>query len=281
MATRARHLVVGCAVAVLLVGGLGLTVAIPSSVDQQTDSPDSGLEPAFTDAYEVESSVTLSEAGVDEPYQLEGGFGVADGAVRERAHHDTVEDRRIVDRYVDLERDWETARLATDDADLLAAWVDAQPESDVVDRFEEDGDHVLLVASETTADADERAEAFYGESTLDTVLAYPAYERTAETTVAGRDAVRYEPRDGWYEVLDGTQPFREYRVSDAEGELVVDAETGTLLAADLSFRVVGAGSYAGYVVERASSGDVLSVDVEYSFDDGGTVERPDWATDPD
>lgn len=100
-------------------------------------------------------------------------------------------------------------------------------------------------------------------------LSVAAYETDGSGSSA---ATVYEPRSGWYE---GTE---SYRLTGAAGEVRVDAETGAVRSADVSWdRTTPAGTYAEYVLARATSDDPTTYRVTFELDPGDAdLERPPW-----
>lgn len=84
---------------------------------------------------------------------------------------------------------------------------------------------------------------------VQSVLETLHYERAGTTTAAGREAVRYVPTTGWVVWDAGVGDGEETRyVRAASGQVLVDAETGALLAADVEVAVVEADTWAEALV---------------------------------
>jgi hypothetical protein len=98
------------------------------------------------------------------------------------------------------------------------------------------------------------------------------YERQGTTTYRGRDAVRYVPTDGWVTFSSSSSPRRDStnrsrHVSDASGEVLVDADTGRLLYADVDAESVRGRTWAAVVTDES-----VRTSVTYSVATG--VDRP-------
>ena len=91
------------------------------------------------------------------------------------------------------------------------------------------------------------------------------YERAGTTTYQGRNVVRYEPKTGWVGTESG---HPQARVTAASGEVLVDAETGTLLYADVDATLTPARTWGEFIF-----GSELDVSVQYWIETG--VDRPD------
>ncbi len=177
------------------------------------------------------------------------------------------------------------------------------PEADIYERTEGDKEHIDDIRERVLDDDDEEVVE-NGTKTLITVTnaTVPDRDGTGEVVVEDlmedtlgsasffvnslysteyeraekRDGVRvYEPQSGWREGRN------LYRISDTSGEVRVDAETGTLLSADVSVSLTDAGSYAEYLAVRVLADDeVETMETEYEFNGGDAdPEPPDWFDD--
>ena len=273
-----------------LVGGillmLVLSFAYPFTLDERAEVPGQQAEPALIDSHEIEEEIVVHQRDGVLNSELHRQLVVDGDDVVERNRHDTTEDGEVVtiqrtERYSDTDAEWTTARWElkeAEGAERVEMWVEDDEEEEIVDQYIEDQKHVLVVAGEESGNVDERTSDFYHSDAGLWNRHHPNYEQHGEATFEGRDVVVYEPQDGWYPSF-GTLP--EYRVIDSEGELYVDAETGTLLYADLSYTVVEASNYAEYFLEQWEEEDVLEIEIRYEFSDDGEVEQPEWADEPD
>jgi hypothetical protein len=81
-------------------------------------------------------------------------------------------------------------------------------------------------------------------------LARLAYERRGTETYDGREVVRYVPTRGWTtRDLDPMDGLVTFRVRRATGHVLVDAETGAIVFADVGATVVPAESWADVLTE--------------------------------
>ncbi len=102
-----------------------------------------------------------------------------------------------------------------------------------------------------------------------TPLSILPYERAGTTTYQGRDVVRYVPGTGWVGSDSGTP---EARIHSASGEILVDAETGSLLYADVDATYVPARTWGEALFESD-----VDLSVEYRVEtDADRPEAPPW-----
>ena len=97
----------------------------------------------------------------------------------------------------------------------------------------------------------------------------------AQTDTDTVEISQFKPQNGWYGESNG------YRVTNATGELRVDAETNTVESASVSWDVTEpAGSYAEYVLTRSTSSDPTAHEISFEFQtDDPKTDRPQWVPD--
>lgn len=98
------------------------------------------------------------------------------------------------------------------------------------------------------------------------------YEPTGD---ASPDRIRYEPQAGWYGDTDG------YRITNANGDIRVDASANTVESASVSWDVTEpADSYAQYVATSLSSSDPTTHEISFELQrDQPEVTQPSWSPD--
>ncbi len=111
------------------------------------------------------------------------------------------------------------------------------------------------------------------DNLLTSVLSMLPYERDGTVTYAGRDVVRYEPTTGWTARKPNPDVDPQtYRVRSASGEVLVDAETGALLYADVDATIVPAETWSDVLTEPD-----LNLHIEYRVETGvNRPRRPPW-----
>ncbi|WP_255171392.1 hypothetical protein [Natrononativus amylolyticus] len=78
----------------------------------------------------------------------------------------------------------------------------------------------------------------------------------------------YEPQDAW---RDGSRP---YRLTNTGGEVHIDAETGEILAVDITYGMTRAETYADF---HLNDNETVTIEITYALDaDGGDADEPAW-----
>lgn len=114
------------------------------------------------------------------------------------------------------------------------------------------------------------------EALLAATLSHPGYERTGTTTDAGTEVVVYSATAGWYEP-EGAQRGDGFRVIDADGEIHVEPDTGTLYYADVQYTAVRAGTWGEYLHERYVADRAVRTGITYEYEPGPVdATEPDW-----
>jgi len=144
---------------------------------------------------------------------------------------------------------------------------ESETETLVVDE-QDDGDaRFLVVEQEQPGESDGTIE--NAETILHTSLqAFSAFERTTDS--AGNTHV-YEPQTGWY---SHSERLPEFRVTDASGQVRVEAGTTSVESADVSVQYTVASSYLEYYWDP---GETWSVETTIEVEDPPTsIEEPEW-----
>lgn len=103
-------------------------------------------------------------------------------------------------------------------------------------------------------------------------LAPLPYERGGTTTYEGIEVVRYVPQSGWARWEVGPDRFETYRVRAVEGEVLLSAEEGALLYADVEATLVRGDTWGD-----ALAGEGARFAVEYRVEPGAErPEAPPW-----
>ncbi len=176
-------------------------------------------------------------------------------------------------RYTDREESLSATRSWIDSAETYERWREDAAENETV-RETEDG-FVRIDPDDGVQPVDEQFDAF---SVMGTghLLSDLSFEHRGEKTTGERTVEMYEPEGGWYERIVSGYVVEEYRVSDAEGGLHLDAETGALVFAELEYTTVDASNHAEYLAERWDGDDVVTVELVYEVREDADVQRPDW-----
>ncbi|PSP79347.1 hypothetical protein BRC81_05000 [Halobacteriales archaeon QS_1_68_20] len=262
--TRGRATVVAV-VAVLLVGtaaAWGLFVYDPAPTDPQRpaflSAPDEPL-PAPTESGPYQVTATMQSNYPDSDRVLRTKVYYPDGSpvVKETTLRDG--DGSVVKETTYRRGDREFVMATVDSPSAF----DRQVASDEVVQADPASLTYYEVDQETGPAADiEPGQALQGLYLL-------RYEERGKTTYQGTQVVRYEAVDGWTTsaaIGDGEDAQSVY-VRQARGEVLVDADTGAILKADVSGSVIKADKWADVMVE-----DSYSVTVTYEVDT--SVEPP-------
>jgi len=103
-------------------------------------------------------------------------------------------------------------------------------------------------------------------------LAPLPYDRAGTTTYEGVEVVRYVPRPGWARWEVGPGEFETYRVRAVEGEVLLAAEDGALLYADVAATLVRGDTWGAVL-----GNDGARFAVEYRVEPGAErPEAPPW-----
>ena len=237
------------------------------------DLPGEGIPPDFADAYEIEESIAVD--GEDEPFTTT--FAVDGDRLLEEGSWFGDTDFAS---YYRLDENWVATRETTTDAELFEGWNDTTDEDEVVDRDESGGTYTLVTASETNTSVAERFDIFYTQIGAGYVLSNLNYDDTGQTTYEGRTVDVLEPRAGVYDRHPDHDTGWSYVVTDAAGELYVDADTGATLYADVSYTIVHASSLWEYAAALAEE-EVTTFDVSYAFREIDGIDRPEWVEEPE
>lgn len=125
-------------------------------------------------------------------------------------------------------------------------------------------------------------------------LWYPDYEQVGTDTVGDRAVDVYEPRQGWMRGESSSGDTTTYRITDADGTLLVDSDTGTVVGADVSYGyTASAETYYDYVQTRyfedpthelsTLPAEVIpesghsEIEIEVKTEETGEITRPEWA----
>ncbi|MFC7214650.1 hypothetical protein ACFQO4_11255 [Saliphagus sp. GCM10025334] len=244
-----RTLAVGIAVGVLLVVGTLTALALHPVSPTDHETP---FAPADPEAYEASGTILLD----GETYVDYEGAVAADGTAYFRARSDDGYVRELYEEdgvvYARLEAADETR---IDEFEQVVG-------GEVVSQEKADGLTVAIIRAE---DPNRAVETFLTEwnGVVADTSQFPAYER-----VDDGDGGVYEPRGGW---IDSS---RDYRITGASGELVVDSEAGGVTRIDIAFERTFAGSSLAYLRNRE---DAVEYEIEYELRSGDTaVEPPEW-----
>ena len=173
------------------------------------------------------------------------------------------------------------------DAQFLEAQAVSDDDRTLVDEYETDDGMVLVVVDE---DATDLADQIPGSASVITqqfhALGYDqvddlAGDSTGDSTGDSADGVDeeqaddrhvYEPSDDWYEMSDS------YRITDATGQVEVDADTYAVTSADVSWEMTTeVGTYAEYRLHTWFGPDPETHEVSYELEPGEPeIERPEW-----
>ena len=239
--------------------------------------PGEGIPPDFADAYEIEEMITVE--GEDEPFTttfvvdgdrvLEDGSWFADTAFTS---------------YYRTDEDWVATRQTTTDAEIYEDWNDSRDEDEIVDREEGaghdgDGTYTLVTARETETTVEERFEFFYAEIGAGYVLSNLNYDERGQTTYEGRTVDVLEPRAGVYDRHPDFDTDWTHVVTEADGELYLDADTGATLYADVTYTIIDASSLWEYAAALAED-DETTIEVSYAVSEIDGIDRPEWVEEP-
>ncbi|WP_254864120.1 hypothetical protein [Halovivax gelatinilyticus] len=276
---RRRIAIVGAG-CLLVVGAVtGLLLAYPFSTvthDPYESEFDTSALPSDDDSFAIDETIRIYEDG-DFALELETGFAVDGEHVSLETEWDVADETTRTVRYTDLDGEWDATRSWTDSADTYEGWLEHAGENETIEPV--DDGYVSLDTSTDPSSIEDQFESTWFVGT-DPLLSQLSFERVDETAIGDRSVDVFEPETGWYErVVSGTT-VDEYRVTDAEGAVYADAETGALVSVEVTFSVVDASNYAAYVYERLDGGDSYTAELSYAVTDEATVERPAWADEP-
>lgn len=265
---------------VLLIGSVGLLVYPFSTVthDPYENELGAGTPPSNDSSFGIEEEIRISADG-DRSVELQSRFAVdGEEILYETDATDGDGTTITTSRYTDLEAEWRATRSWTDSADTYEGWLERAGENETIEA-DEDGYTRLA----TGADPPSIEAQFEGLSTLGTepLLSKLAFEFVGEETVDGQTVAVYEPKNGWYERVVGGETVERYRVTDADGQVHLDGETGALVAAQVSATLSDASNYAEYFAARWRGDDSRSIELTYDVHEDASVERPDWAAPPE
>lgn len=155
---------------------------------------------------------------------------------------------------------------SSEHAEALREAVADDPDRELL-RQGRDGDRMTLVVAKNDSTA---AEPVSGTASVFVRSLFVAGYEAAGTGSPG--VTVYEPRDGWYR---GTRP---YRITAASGEVRVDADTGAVRTANVSWDVTKpAGTYARYVLVSLAGDGQTTRRITVEFRPGEPeIERPTW-----
>lgn len=144
-----------------------------------------------------------------------------------------------------------------------------EEEYDVLERAASDGLHTVHTKrTEPASLVDEYVSPRNGFVVSAAIR--PDYDRVDTETSDGEVIYVYEPRESWNIDDYGNG----VRITNADGEARVDADTGELHAIDVSYDVTEASSYGEYYLERGETG---TISVTYEYEAGEVdVDRPEW-----
>lgn len=256
MVTR-RAAVVAIAAVVAAVGlAVGAAVFYPISYDDTNTTADDHFTFEPGDEYRVTGEMEIN----DERFIDYEATVAADGE-----RHTVMEgDTGMTETYrPDSDSDVYLLRVFTDDeaAERARERLEDSSRRVLVDEERNGEETRFFVVDKHARDADVDRQVSLFLNGLWAV----GYER-----VEDGDTNVYEPETGWY---DSTSP---YRVTDASGHVIVDADTYSVMAAAVDIEMVEAGSYAEYLQHRDES-ETLSVTLE--VEPGADVDEPAWVED--
>jgi len=254
----------------LVVGGVWLAPAYPSSYDEPTTIVDKDAPPEFTDSYTIKSEVSID--GYDHPTFVNQTFIVDDQATAHRAHSRHLGPESNYSIYTNSSKELSASRITRKIDDFgTGDW----PEETTV-RNETVGDKQIVITAEpgNRSIAEQYAEDV--SFPTDEYLGFVDYDQRGQETYAGRTVTVYEPTDGWYEPSNSDLLAREYRILDAEGSVYLEEETNALLYADVSYTIVVASDYREYLYQRLTGEEVLEHELSWEFTDEGGVKEPEW-----
>lgn len=258
MDTDPRRLVLAAAVVALLIAAsIGLAFALPLDATDRTTPFETTAGTDATAPYTETAAVHIG--GVD-------FFDYSYATTADGAEHLVLEvdgGDHYEERYSPANSSVTHARISVvdaEEADRLATDSDGE----VVDRYQADGRHVVVVEGKEISPPAEVADAWRH-------IVWSTAFRTDYEPVGVTDGFDvYEARDAWH-LSDS--PGRDVRLSRTNGEIVVD-DDGQLHGADVSYRVTPAKSYAHYHLNR---NDGEPVTVAYDFDtEDVEIGAPDW-----
>ncbi len=265
---RGRTTVVVVVVVMLVatVAAWGLFVYDPVPADPQ--------RPAF-----LASDESLPAPTEAEPYQVtatvQSNYPENDRVVRTKVYYPdeapVVKDTRL------SSGDGPVVRRTTyrhGDREFVMATVDS---SSAFDRQADAGnvvraDPTALTYYEVEQETDSAADIEPGPALQSLYLL--RYEERGEATYRGTEVVRYGAVDGWTSgrTFDEGEGAQSVYVRQASGEVLVDAETGTILKADVSGSFIKAENWADVMVA-----DSYSVTVTYEVDTSvDPPSEPPW-----
>lgn len=264
---------------VLLIGVLGLLVYPFSTVthDPYENELGAGTLPSNESSFRIEEEIQISADG-GRSVELHSRFAVDGEEVRYETDVIDEDGTTATSRYTDLEAEWRATRSWTDSADTYEGWLEHGDENETIEAGEDGYTRLATGADPPSIEAQ-----FEGHYTLGTepLLSELAFEFAGEETVDGRTVAVYEPKNGWYERVVRGETVDAYRVTDADGLVHLDGETGALVAAQLSATLSDGSNYAEYVAAQWRGDGSRSIELTYDVRDDAGVERPDWAAPPE
>lgn len=256
---KRKAIAVAVAVLVVVVGvSTGAAMFYPLSYDETNTAADDRFTFEPGDEYRVTGEIESNgEPFID--YEAE----VAADGERHTVNEGPV---GITETYrPDSDSDLYRMRIFTDDeaAEQAREAVEDSSLRTLVNEERNGEETRFLIVDERVRDAD--ASVGTDVTLFLNGLGAVGYERVEEG-----DAHVYEPETGWY---DSTSP---YRTTDAAGHVIVDADTYSVTAADVTIEMVEAESYVEFLQNRDEP-ERLSVtfDVEPNAD----VDEPEWVAD--
>lgn len=281
MVDISRTLIVGGVLFAVIVGGLVFSFAYPFSTNDYANPQGTYVTPSFTEPYEITETVTITEVSDERSvYHQQRTLVVEEMELLEVHRYTDTKRDRVIDtiHFVDTDDEWRTTHRQTDEEGTMESWVEHAAEDEIVSQADDGSKYTLITASDDEGTVSDHLQNFYQYPFTGWKHYGPDYERQGETTYETRDVTVYEPDDGWYERA-GRGAYSEFRVIDSDGELYVDAETGVIVYADVSYTIVEASHYAEYLQARLT-GESATIEFQYEFSEGGAVTVPDWAEEP-
>lgn len=260
---------------ILLLGVLGLLVYPFSTVTHDPYETELGADtlPSNDSSFGIEEEIRISADG-GRSIELRSRFAVDGEAVRYETDVIDEDGTTTTSRYTDLEAEWRATRSWTDSADTYEGWLEHAGENETIEAGE--GGYTRLANGADPPSIEAQFEAHYALGT-EPLLSDLAFEFVGEETVDGRPVAVYEPKNGWYERVVGGETVDTYRVTDAEGLVHLDGETGALVAARVSATLTDGSNYAEYFAAQWRGDGSRSIELTYDVHGDASVEQPDWA----
>ncbi|WP_255192002.1 hypothetical protein [Natronobeatus ordinarius] len=253
-----RRLILTAAVVVLLAAAsVGLAFTLPLESTDRSIPFDTTAGTDATAPYTETAAVNI-DGGIFFDYSY---VAAAEGA--EHLVLETDGGNYYIERYSAGNSSVTHTRISVVDEEEADRRAD-NSDGEVVDRYQEDSRHVVLLKGEEITSPGESADSwrYLVWSTL--------YQADYEPASTADEFDVYAASDAWH-LYDG--PGRDVRISHTDGEVVIDGDQ-QVHRTDVSYRVTPGMSYAHYY-RNLNDSETLSVAYDFDAVDA-EVDAPDW-----